>query len=127
MSEATCVRDGRSTCGHARLRCMENFYSVDEIKKRIKGPIPYAEFIRIAPMSCGIYVLKPGEEDKQRPHNEDEIYYVVSGAAHAKVGTDDRAIAAGDIIFVAAKDEHRFHRITQELVVLVVFAPAMTR
>jgi mannose-6-phosphate isomerase-like protein (cupin superfamily) len=106
---------------------MQNFFSVDEIRKRIKGRIPYAEFLRVAPMSCGIYVLKAGEEDKQQPHNEDEIYYVVSGAAHAKVGAEDRPVAAGDVIFVAAKDEHRFHSITQELVLLVVFAPAMTR
>ena len=106
---------------------MENFFSVEDIRKRIKGPIPYAEFIRIAPMSCGIYVIKHGEEDKQRPHNEDEIYYVVSGAAHAKVGAEDRAIAAGEIVFAKAHEEHRFHSITQELVLLVVFAPAMTR
>jgi mannose-6-phosphate isomerase-like protein (cupin superfamily) len=82
-------------------------------------------------MSCGIYVLQPGEEDKQRPHNEDEIYYVISGAARMKVTAsnqpeEDRAIASGDIIFVKAHDEHRFHDVTQELVLLVVFAPAMT-
>jgi mannose-6-phosphate isomerase-like protein (cupin superfamily) len=110
---------------------MQRFYSLDEIRKRIKGPIPYAEFLRIAPMSCGIYVLQPGEEDKQRPHNEDEIYYVISGAARMRVAPanqpeEDRAIASGDIIFVKAHDEHRFHSITQELVLLVVFAPAMT-
>jgi mannose-6-phosphate isomerase-like protein (cupin superfamily) len=111
---------------------MQSFSSVDEIRKRIKGPIPYAEFLRIAPMSCGVYVLRPGEEDLQRPHNEDEIYYVVSGTARMKIVVanrpqEDRAIAAGDIIFVAAGDEHRFHGITEELVLLVVFAPAMTR
>jgi mannose-6-phosphate isomerase-like protein (cupin superfamily) len=110
---------------------MENFYSVDEIKKRIKGSIPFAEFLRIPSMSCGVYVLKPGQEDMQSPHNQDEIYYVVSGAAQIKVNAAnrlpaDRAISAGDVIFVAAHDEHRFHTITQELVLLVVFAPAMT-
>jgi mannose-6-phosphate isomerase-like protein (cupin superfamily) len=110
---------------------MQSFYSVDEIRKRIKAPIPYSEFLRIPAMSGGVYVLQPGEEDKQRPHNEDEIYYVVSGAARMKVTTanqpeEDRAIAAGDIIFVKAHEEHRFHSVTQELVLLVVFAPAMT-
>jgi mannose-6-phosphate isomerase-like protein (cupin superfamily) len=110
---------------------MQSFYSVDEIRKRIKGPVPYGEFVRIPAMSCSIYVLQAGEEDKQRPHNEDEIYYVVSGAARMKVVAknqpeEDRAIAPGDIIFVKAHEEHRFHSITQELVLLVVFAPAMT-
>ena len=89
-------------------------------------------FCAIPPMSCGVYVLQPGEEDRQTPHNEDEIYYVVSGAAHMKVAAEnqpeqDRAISAGDVIFVKAHEEHRFHAITEELVLLVVFAPAMTR
>jgi mannose-6-phosphate isomerase-like protein (cupin superfamily) len=58
------------------------------------------------------------------------MYYVVSGAARMKViaanrPREDRAIVAGDVIFVAARDEHRFHSITKELVLLVVFAPAM--
>lgn len=110
---------------------MKNFDSVDEIRKRINGPIPYAEFLRIPPMSCGVYVLKPGDQDMQQPHNEDEIYYVVSGAARMKVAfaerpPEDRAVAAGDLIFVAARDEHGFHSIKQELVLLVIFAPART-
>jgi mannose-6-phosphate isomerase-like protein (cupin superfamily) len=96
-----------------------------------KGAIPYVEFLRIPAMSCGVYVLRAGEEDMQRPHNQDEIYYVFSGAARMKLTaanqrSEDREIAAGDVIFVAARDEHRFHSITQELVLLVVFAPAMT-
>ena len=110
---------------------MQSFYSVDEIRKQIASRSPYAQFLRVPTMSCGIYVLQAGEEDRQVPHNEDEIYYVVSGAAHMKVTAEnqpeqDRAIAAGDIIFVKAHEEHRFQGITQELVLLVVFAPAMT-
>jgi len=30
----------------------------------------------------------------------------------------------GDLLFVAAREEHRFHSIEDELVALVVFAPA---
>jgi mannose-6-phosphate isomerase-like protein (cupin superfamily) len=110
---------------------MQSFYSLDEIKKRIKGPIPYGEFVRIPTMSCGIYVLQPDEKDFQRPHHQDEIYYVISGAARIKVTAEnqaeqDRAIGPGDIIFVKAHEEHRFNEVTQELVLLVVFAPAMT-
>jgi mannose-6-phosphate isomerase-like protein (cupin superfamily) len=110
---------------------MENFYSVEEIRRRVKGPIPYVEFLRIPAMSCGVYVLKLGEKDMQRPHNEDEIYYVLSGAARMKLTAanrppEDRAITAGDVIFVAAGDKHTFYSITRELALLVVFAPAMT-
>jgi mannose-6-phosphate isomerase-like protein (cupin superfamily) len=114
-----------------KLAVMKSFHSVDEIKERIKGPVPYSEFIRIPSMSCGIYVLQPEEKDFQRPHNEDEIYYVIRGAARIKVTAknepeQDRAIGPGDIIFVKAHEEHRFVDVVQELVLLVVFAPAMT-
>ncbi len=114
-----------------RLRAMQTFYWVDEIRKSIRGPIPFAEFLRVPSMSCGIYVLKPGEEDLQRPHNQDEIYYVISGAGRISVTPKgqlevDRAVVPGDVIFVAAREYHRFHGITEELVLLVVFAPAMT-
>jgi hypothetical protein len=54
---------------------MESFYSVDEVRRRISGPIPYAEFLRIPEMSCGVYVFRPGEEDMQRPHSQAEIYF----------------------------------------------------
>jgi len=40
------------------------------------------------------------------------------------VGPEDLSITAGSVIFVAAEVEHRFHDITEELVVLVFFAPA---
>ena len=109
---------------------MQSFYSTDEIRKRIQGRPLYEEFLRVPAMSCGIYVLQPGELDLQQPHNEDEIYFVISGSARMRLigdqPTEDRPIKAGDIIFVKALHEHKFHDVKQELVLLVVFAPART-
>ena len=84
----------------------------------------YLEFLRIPAMSAGVYVLAAGSTDPQTPHKEDEMYYVVRGQARMRVGTEDQAISAGSVIFVAANLEHHFHDITEELVVLVFFAPA---
>ena len=110
---------------------MESFYSIFEIRQQIPSRRPYIEFLRVPAMSCGVYVLQAGEEDPQVPHNEDEIYYVVSGVARMRVvpanqPEQDRVVTSGDVIFVKAHEEHRFHDITQELVLLVVFAPAVT-
>ena len=60
---------------------------------------------------------------RSSPHTEDEIYYVVSGAARIQVGEDDREIAPGSVIFVETGEQHRFHSITETLTLLVVFAP----
>ena len=74
-------------------------------------------------LSLGLYVLPAGDTDPQQPHTEDEIYYVVSGAARIQVGDEDKEIKAGSVIFVETNVPHRFHSITETLTLLVVFAP----
>lgn len=75
-------------------------------------------------MSAGVYVLPVGGTDPQKPHREDEMYYVVRGRARMKVGAEDEQVSAGSVIFVEAEAEHRFYDIREELEVLVFFAPA---
>jgi quercetin dioxygenase-like cupin family protein len=84
----------------------------------------YREFLRVPAMSAGLYVLAAGATDPQRPHHEDEMYYVVRGKSRFRVGDEEREISAGSVLFVAAEVEHRFYDITEELAVLVFFAPA---
>ena len=84
----------------------------------------YLEFLRVPAMSAGAYVLPAGGIDPQSPHKEDELYYVVRGCGRMRAGLEDQPVSAGSVIFVAAKVEHRFYDITEELVVLVFFAPA---
>jgi len=84
----------------------------------------YREFLRVATMSAGLYVLAAGATDPQRPHHEDELYYVLRGKAHFRAGDEDREISAGSVLFVAAEVEHRFYDIAEDLAVLVFFAPA---
>ena len=90
----------------------------------------YLEFLRVPALSAGLYVLAVGEEDKQRPHNEDEIYYVVRGRAQFRVVENgvvrDLAVASGAILYVPAHAEHHFHDISEDLALLVLFAPAET-
>jgi mannose-6-phosphate isomerase-like protein (cupin superfamily) len=75
-------------------------------------------------MSAGLYVLQAGGTDLQRPHHEDEMYYVVRGRARFRAGDDDREVSAGSILFVAAGVEHHFYDVAEELALLVCFAPA---
>jgi len=94
--------------------------------KRSKERKSYLEFLRVPAMSAGLYVLPAGADDPQSPHNQDEIYYVVTGAAQMRLGSNERNVAKGDVIFVEANLEHRFFDIEEELVLLVIFAPAET-
>jgi len=84
----------------------------------------YQEFLRIPAMSAGLYVLPAGATDPQRPHRQDEMYYVIRGKAYFRAGDEDREVSAGSVLFVAAGIEHRFCDIAEELAALVFFAPA---
>jgi mannose-6-phosphate isomerase-like protein (cupin superfamily) len=105
------------------------FASLPEIEEqRTASGKSYREFLRVPAMSAGLYVLPVGGTDHQKPHREDEIYYVIRGRARFKAGPEnreeDREVSAGSVIFVAAEVGHRFYDITEELAVLVFFAPA---
>jgi quercetin dioxygenase-like cupin family protein len=79
----------------------------------------YQEFLRVPALSAGVYVLPAGGTDPQQPHEEDEAYYVVRGHAKMRVGTEEQVVKSGEV-------EHRFFDISEELEVLVFFAPAET-
>ncbi len=84
----------------------------------------YHEFLRVADLSAGLYVLDAGATDPQSPHGEDEIYYVLAGRGAVSVGDETREVGPGSVIFVAAAVPHRFRDITERLRLLVVFGPA---
>jgi mannose-6-phosphate isomerase-like protein (cupin superfamily) len=83
----------------------------------------YYEFLREPSMSLGLYVLPAGGTDPQQPHNEDEVYYVISGRAMITVGEETQAIQPGSTVFVGKHVPHKFHDISEELTLLVFFAP----
>jgi mannose-6-phosphate isomerase-like protein (cupin superfamily) len=101
------------------------FFKISEIdSERAKAGKLYREFVRVPGMSAGLYVLPVGATDPQRPHHEDEMYYVIRGRARFRAGDEDAEVSPGSVLFVVAEVEHRFYDITEELAVLVLFAPA---
>jgi mannose-6-phosphate isomerase-like protein (cupin superfamily) len=101
------------------------FFQIDELERhRGQAGKSYLEFLRVPAMSAGVYSLSAGATDQQKPHKEDELYYVVRGRARMRAGSEDRDVVEGSVIFVAAGLEHRFYDIVEGLVVLVFFAPA---
>jgi mannose-6-phosphate isomerase-like protein (cupin superfamily) len=105
---------------------MKAFEIRDLIAQQAAGDQKYLEFLKVADLSMGLYVLKTGEPDLQQPHREDEVYVVVGGQAKIRVGDEDRDVQNGSIVYVAKGVPHRFHSITNDLRVLVFFAPAET-
>lgn len=103
---------------------MQAFELVDLSAQREQTGKLYLEFIRMPDLSVGVYELIAGSTDPQSPHTEDEVYYVIKGKAQIMVGHEDRSVQAGSVVYVTKNVEHRFHSITDDLTVLVFFAPA---
>ena len=103
---------------------MDAFELPQILNQRADTHAPYLEFLRVASLSLGVYVLPAGGVDPQQPHAEDEVYYIVRGRGAFRCGEEDRLVQTGSMLFVAANVEHRFHTIEEELAILVFFAPA---
>ena len=106
---------------------LTHFFHLDDLNRNraAQGKL-YLEFLRIPAMSAGVYVLAAGTVDPQKPHHEDELYYVVRGRARMQIGEEHADVRAGSVIFVEAEAEHRFCDVEEELEVLVFFAPQET-
>ena len=73
-------------------------------------------------LSAGLYTLKAGAKDLQGPHDEDEVYYVISGRARLRVGDEEHRVGPGSILYVKATSAHSFFEIEEDVTLLVFFA-----
>ena len=98
-------------------------FDISKLTAKLAGGRPeYREFLRAPSLSCGIYHLPRGARDMQSAHDEDEVYFVLSGKATMKVGGEDRSVEAGTILYVRATEEHSFFEIEEDMTLLVFFA-----
>ncbi|GAB3107135.1 cupin domain-containing protein [Streptomyces calidiresistens] len=99
-------------------------FRLDQLEaERLANDGAYLQFLRERNMSVGLYALNAGEPDPQSPHRQDEVYLVVSGRGSLTVGEETVQVGRGSVVYVPAGVPHRFHHITEDLRVLVVFSP----
>jgi len=82
----------------------------------------YLEFLKVPALNAGVYELKAGSADPQTPHDEDEVYYVVSGRAAFRVRGLEEEVRPGSVIYVARDVPHTFVNIEEDLRLLVFFS-----
>jgi quercetin dioxygenase-like cupin family protein len=84
---------------------------------------PYLEFLRRPEVSMGLYMLPAGGDDPQHPHDSDEVYVALRGRANLEVEGKKHVVGNGSVVSVDRGREHRFLDISEDLQVLVIFAP----
>jgi mannose-6-phosphate isomerase-like protein (cupin superfamily) len=87
-------------------------------------PNAYVAQMSVPDMSIGTYTIPVDGLDDQTPHTEDEVYVVTVGRGRIVTDDGEADVGPGDVIFVPAGEKHRFVDITEDLTLLVVFAPA---
>jgi quercetin dioxygenase-like cupin family protein len=98
-------------------------FTLEELEGQMKeSGRPWLPFLKVPTLSTGIYSLKVGATDRQQPHDQDEVYYVLKGKAKFEVGEEKANLAVGSILFVKANVPHRFYDIEEDLEVLVFFS-----
>lgn len=98
-------------------------FTIDGVRaERAQRGVSYFEFIAEPALRMGLYHLPAGAQDNQDVHAEDEVYYVVSGSAQLRIDGVDHDVVPGAAYFVRAQVPHRFHSVTDDLDVFVVFA-----
>jgi len=96
-------------------------FRVREAQQRLEAAGGGYEIVHESPgLEIGVYVLVAPEPDRQQPHEDDEVYVVLSGRGTLEVEDESVEMDEGDAVFVPAHADHRFTGY-EGLSVLVVF------
>ena len=102
---------------------MDAFEVDEEFAKLGPGRDDFAHFFATDRLTLTVVRWLAGTVDDQTPHAEEEVYYIVRGTAQVSVAGQTRPVGPGSIVHVAARVEHHFHDILEDLEVLVFWAP----
>lgn len=71
--------------------------------------------------SMSVELYAPQGEDRQTPHEQDELYVVIAGRGEFQNGAARHPFGPGDVIFVPAGVEHRFLSFSDDFQTWVIF------
>jgi mannose-6-phosphate isomerase-like protein (cupin superfamily) len=95
-------------------------FDIEGARERLGASGGY-EIVHESPgLEIGVYVLVAPEPDRQQPHEDDEVYYVLEGRGTLDVEGETVELEEGHAVFVPAHAEHRFSAY-ELLSLLVVF------
>ena len=98
-------------------------FPADELLQRLEAHDgDHIEIFETESMTVEMGRHEAGTAAPKNPHNEDELYYIVSGTGKVRVGDDVHAVESGDLVHVEPGVEHDFFDIEEEIQVLIVFA-----
>ena len=84
-------------------------FDIEGARERLGASGGGYEIVHESPgLEIGVYVLVAPEPDRQQPHEDDEVYYVLEGRGTLDVEGETVELEEGHAVFVPAHAEHRF-------------------
>jgi mannose-6-phosphate isomerase-like protein (cupin superfamily) len=73
----------------------------DNLEKIQKSNSYFHTFINKDNLAAGVLILKSGEEDTQEPHENEQVYFVLSGNGYLKIKNKNYKVSKEKLFFVA--------------------------
>ncbi len=81
------------------------------------------DFLKVTTLKTGLYMLPAAlDGDEVLTHEIDEINIVLEGSAGFSMGGDETNVSPGSIVYVRNGVGHRFHSLTGDFKVIILFA-----
>lgn len=93
--------------------------AVDALEKLLNSKNIFLQLFQHGSLQVEVY--KPVGEDLQLPHEQDEVYVIISGTGEFINGDSKSPFAPGYLLFVPAGVEHRFINFTDDFATGVIF------
>jgi mannose-6-phosphate isomerase-like protein (cupin superfamily) len=102
---------------------MSNWHmSADEILSKLKAaPEGKQSFYPLQHGSLRAGVYAPSDQDRQEPHDQDELYVVIRGTGSFVKDSETTSFKTGDAIFVEAGTDHAFTDFSKDFATWVIF------
>jgi mannose-6-phosphate isomerase-like protein (cupin superfamily) len=101
---------------------MSHVSTTELVEELEAGETDYVEVLSEDSMRAEV-AMYPNPAPKT-PHDEDELYFIISGTGTVTVGDESYPVEEGDVVFVEEGAEHDFSDIEDEITALVIFAGA---
>lgn len=96
-----------------------NFTKLGALETLQKHSSPFLTLFEHGTLSIEVY--QPDKIDKQQPHEQDEVYVIISGSGTFHNDGRSVSFSPGDLLFVKAGKEHRFENFTEDFSTWVIF------
>lgn len=99
-----------------------SYVSVTELAENLEEDgSGHREVLDAGPLTVEIGRYPAGRAAPKNPHNEEELYYILSGSGKFRVGDETHAVEEGDMVYVEPELEHDFFAIEEDITALIIF------